>query len=138
MKKNNVVSLPKLSKIKTKLYSNDISSSQLINESSILWGNQTMLNPKVKDKKYMLGEIDKIIKECNSEPFNNEPINGDIKNTEEELKYVGLAVSKMNELAHKPKKIFRKVAKQEIAYNRNSIKIMIRDMKKSFIRARAI
>ena len=36
MKKNNVVSLPKLSKIKTKLYSNDISSSQLINESSIL------------------------------------------------------------------------------------------------------
>ena len=54
------------------------------------------------------------------------------------MKVMISSISRMDEIEHKPKKKRKKIVKQDIMLNKNSIKLMIVNMKKTFIRTRML
>ena len=80
----------------------------------------------------------KWLKIFNTNHFNNELISQEINKTEGEMKVMISSISRMDEIEHKPKKKRKKIVKQDIMLNKNSIKLMIVNMKKTFIRTRML
>ena len=138
LKRDRVLSLPKLSKMNNMLHNNNQSFTNLYRRRSLLNTSQTLLYPKQRDRRFMAEELDKIIAQCNEDSLNNSEINSQINKTENELKDVFGALNKIDELGHRPKKKFKAVNKKLGMIHKNSIKGIIKNMKRMFIRTRAL
>ncbi|OMJ77859.1 hypothetical protein SteCoe_22459 [Stentor coeruleus] len=139
LNRHHVVSLPKLTKLNSKLYKESKSFNNLLQNQSVISINHSLIEPKIKDKNYMMGEIEKIISQCNDDSFKNDIINEQLLKTENEMTEIVDKISRINEYNSKPKSRFRYIVrKKEPPLNRNSIRELIKNMKRMYIKIRAI
>lgn len=137
--KLHVVSLPKLSRLSSSLYNESKSFNNFLQSPSIFSTKNSLIDPKIKDKRYMMGELEKIVNQCNDNSFKNSVIIKQLNRTENETSEIVQRIAKMNEYQHIPKKRFQCAAgKNEAPMNRNSIRELIRNMKRMYIKICAI
>jgi hypothetical protein len=137
--KLHVVSLPKLSRLSSSLYNESKSFNNVLQSPSIFSAGHSLIDPKIKDKRYMMGELEKIVNQCNDNSFKNSVITEQLNRTENEISEIVQRIAKMNEYQHIPKKRFQGAAgKKEAPMNRNSIRELIRNMKRMYIKICAI
>lgn len=112
--------------------------SNILFKNSVLDKTETLLYPRFRGKSYMLNELNKIILQCEDGFLNNKGIKDSIKKTEQVIEQFTEKVKKIH-AGFRSKKAFRMVNRgKEPVLNRASIKIMIQDMKRGYIRTMAM
>ena len=107
MRREQAVSLPKLSKLPTKIIPESGSFSNFLGRPSVLNRSETLINPKAKDKLFLVTEIEKIISQCNDDSFKNSMITEQLNKTECEMQEIVDKIEKINDYNYKPRKALR-------------------------------
>jgi seryl-tRNA synthetase len=132
-----VIELPKISRLETKLYNESKSFQNILSKQSVLNTSVTLLNPKVRDRSFMIAELDKIIYQCNDDSFKNTLIADRLNRTESEMTEVVKKIESINEPSFKAPKRLKLVGRQP-PMGRSTIKLLICNMRRNYIRTMAI
>ena len=132
------IDFPSFTRLNSTVFGQNKTYSNILYKGSVLDKTETLLRPRLRGKNFMLNELDRIVLQCEDGFLKNKGIKDSIKKTEHVIEQFSEQVKKIN-AGCRSRKAFRVVNRgKEPVLNRASIKLMIQDMKRGYIRTLAI
>lgn len=132
------IHFPSFSRLNSTVFGNNKTYSNILYKGSVLDKPETLLHTRLRGKNLMLNELDRIMLQCEDGFLKNKGIKDSIKQTEHVIEQFSEQVKKIN-AGCRSRKAFRIVNRgKEPVLNRASIKLMIQDMKRGYIRTLAM
>jgi hypothetical protein len=134
----NVIVFPKFSSFTTDSFKNRKENQGLMQVRSIFDDCSTLLNPRLKGKKHLLCELNKIIEKCDDGFLRSNSIKLGISKTQDEIITLRQQMGALH-TRHENRKAFRMIYKgKEPTFSRANMKQLIQDMKIVYKRTMAM